>query len=122
MNHGEMATHSPVSMPSAAAAWAPMPRQVAGSRYPSAAPVADGTAGTVSADAPLPSGRRIRGGFMTGSFLFFVRWAGGDFAAGRFCRGRGGGRGAPRAAGGGRAGGAGPAAAWGVLLGGPAVG
>ena len=38
MNHGEMATHSPVSMPSAAAAWAPMPRQVAGSGYPSPRP------------------------------------------------------------------------------------
>src|SRR6266446_8855700 len=53
MNHGEMATHSPVSMPSAAAAWAPMPRQVAGSRYPSDAPVAAGTAGTDCAEAPL---------------------------------------------------------------------
>src|SRR5690348_3758314 len=35
-NHGEMATHSPVSMPSAAAAWAPTPRQVAGTGPPSA--------------------------------------------------------------------------------------
>src|SRR5262249_60963066 len=75
MNHGERATHSPVSMPSAAAAWAPMPRQVAGSGYPAAAPAADGTA---SAGAPLPSGRRISGVFMTCSFLFFVPSAGDD--------------------------------------------
>src|SRR6266849_6519336 len=69
MTHGERATHSPVSMPSAAAAWAPTPRQVAGSRYPSDAPAAAGPAGTASADAPLPSGRRISGVFMTCSFL-----------------------------------------------------
>ena len=75
MNHGEMATHSPVSMPSAAAAWAPTPRQVAGSRYPAATPAADGTASGVpaSADAPLPSGRRAGGVFMTCSFFSSFR-------------------------------------------------
>src|SRR6266571_4931247 len=57
MNRGEMATHSPVSMPSAAAAWAPTPRQVAGSGYPAAAPAAAGTAGT--AGGP-PRTRRCR--------------------------------------------------------------
>src|SRR5262249_8652713 len=84
MNHGEMATHSPVSMPSAAGAWAARPRQVAGSGYPSAAPaasVADGTAGTASAEAPLPSGRRISGVFMTCSFLLFVPSADDDCRA-----------------------------------------
>ena len=95
MNHGEMATHSPVSMPSAAAAWAPMPRQVAGSGYPSAAPVAAGTAGTASADAPLLSGRRISGVFMICSFLFFVPSADDDCRAVTFVTGR---EGAPAAA------------------------
>src|SRR5258708_4253197 len=35
MNHGERASHSPVSMPSAAAAWAPAPRPAARSGDPS---------------------------------------------------------------------------------------
>src|SRR6266566_9888123 len=57
MTHGERATHSPVSMPSAAAAWAPTPRQVAGSGYPPAAPATDGPNGT--AGGP-PRTRRCR--------------------------------------------------------------
>jgi hypothetical protein len=65
MNQGDRATHTPVSRPSTAAAWAPMPRQVAGMTY-SAGPVA---ARTIWGDVPSPSGRRINGVAKACSFL-----------------------------------------------------
>ena len=61
-----------------------------------AVPAAAGAAaGTASADAPLPSGRRISGVFMTCSFLFFVPSAGDDCRAVTFVTSR---EGAPAAA------------------------
>src|SRR5262249_21403622 len=54
---GEMATHSPMRMPSAAAAWAVIPRLVAGRKYSAAAELA----GMAMGDWPPGSGRRVSG-------------------------------------------------------------
>src|SRR6266851_925459 len=67
MNHGDRATQSPVSSPSTPAAWAPMPRRLAGTAYPAA----PGPAGKASGDAPPGSGRRESGVAMT-LFLSFA--------------------------------------------------
>jgi len=68
MNQGEMATHSPVSIPSAAATWALTPRQPAGSRYSAATAGRAGLAGTAWGGAPPDSGRRVSGEVMTSFF------------------------------------------------------
>src|SRR5262249_56160379 len=68
MNHGDRATQTPVSSPSTPAAWAPMPRRLAGTAY-SAVPDA---ARTTWGDAPSASGRRASGVAMTLFLSCFV--------------------------------------------------
>jgi hypothetical protein len=65
-----MAIHSPVSVPSAAAVWEAIPRQVAGSKYSAAAELT----GMAMGESPPGSGRRARGVAKFSVLSVFGRW------------------------------------------------